>query len=183
MSGKNRSKRKELARMYGKGCFFNRAHIAERIEKMGGIKTFKTFVTEKKFKGKKISHKISFHHLKHKTEGGETSLENGANVEEIAHQYLHSLPRDQEEIINDMLRDFKINCIAMSGNGEIQNSCSIETNFDEDFLEIELYEDTEECNINLARKKQNEKYKKYKNPTRAMRKEELKRIIDEEWEI
>ena len=53
------------------------------------------------------------HHLRHRSENGATSIENGANVAEVAHQYMHSLPRDQEEIINNMLRqwkrDFRIN--------------------------------------------------------------------------
>lgn len=68
MSNKNRSAKKELERIYGKGCFFNRANIAKRIEEMGGIKTFKVFVKEKRFKGKSISHQITYHHLKHKSE-------------------------------------------------------------------------------------------------------------------
>lgn len=41
--------------------------------------------------------------------GGSTTIYNGANVSTIAHQYLHSLPRDQEEIINNELRRFKYN--------------------------------------------------------------------------
>ena len=44
MSNSNRSAKKELERIYGKGCFFNRAKVAEQIEAMGGIKTFKVFV-------------------------------------------------------------------------------------------------------------------------------------------
>ena len=48
MSNKNRSAKKELERLYGKGCFFNRARCAERIEAMGGIKTFRIFIQEKK---------------------------------------------------------------------------------------------------------------------------------------
>lgn len=68
MSNKNRSAKKELERLYGKGCFFDRARCAERIEAMGGIKTFKIFVQEKRFKGKPISHQITYHHLKHKSE-------------------------------------------------------------------------------------------------------------------
>lgn len=47
MSNSNRSAKKELERIYGKGCFFNRAKVAEQIEAMGGIKTFKVFVQEK----------------------------------------------------------------------------------------------------------------------------------------
>lgn len=69
MSNSNRSAKKELERIYGKGCFFHRAHVAERIEEIGGIKTFKVFVKEKRFKGKPISHQITYHHLKHKSEG------------------------------------------------------------------------------------------------------------------
>lgn len=110
MSASNKSNRKirrNLEKVYGKGCFFARAHCAERIEKMGGIKTFKRFTEEKRFTGKKISHQLSLHHLKHRSEGGETTMENGANLEEIAHQYIHSLPREQEEMVNDMLREFK----------------------------------------------------------------------------
>ena len=35
--------RKRLEQTYGKGCFFARAKCAERIEKMGGIKTYKQY--------------------------------------------------------------------------------------------------------------------------------------------
>ena len=68
MSGGNRSTKRELEKKYGKGCFFARARCAERIEVMGGIRTFKTFIQEKRFKGKKVSHQITFHHLKHRSE-------------------------------------------------------------------------------------------------------------------
>ena len=100
MSKSNKTARQELERICGKGCMFKRARCAQRIEEMGGIKTFKVFVKEKKFRGKKISYQMTFHHLKHKSEGGQTSIENGANVEEIAHQYMHSLPREQEDMGN-----------------------------------------------------------------------------------
>ena len=106
---KNRQIRQQLTRLYGEGCFFERAHIAEKIEKMGGIKTYKKFLQEKRYTGKKIVNQISMHHLCHRSEGGSTTVYNGANVSTIAHQYLHSLPRNQEEIINNELRRFKYN--------------------------------------------------------------------------
>lgn len=62
MGKSNKAAKEKLERIYGKGCFFNRAHVAERIEKMGGIKTFKVFVKEKRYKGKPISHQLTFHH-------------------------------------------------------------------------------------------------------------------------
>ena len=199
MSNKNRSARKELERLYGKGCFFNRAHCAEKIEAIGGIRTFKKFVQERKFKGLPISHQITYHHLKHKSEGGKATTENGANVEEIAHQYMHSLPREQEEIINNMLRDFKLNCIVVKGNGEVENAKSISFDLSEDVLEIPLFDNDEKHNPEIARQqaaereakrhteeyKRKKKYERLKNPTRAMKKKELQRMIEEEeeWEI
>ena len=194
MSNSNRSAKKELERIYGKGCFFNRAKVAEQIEAMGGIKTFKVFVQEKRFKGKPISHQITYHHLKHKSEGGKATVENGANVEEVAHQYLHSLPRNQEEIINNMLREFKLNCVMMTGDGQVQEAQSISFNFGEDVLVIPLYDNDERYNPEVARQqaeerekakhtkeyKKKKKYERLQNPTRAMKKRELQRMIEEE---
>lgn len=194
MSKNNRSARKELERIYGKGCFFNKAKVAEQIEAMGGIKTFKVFVQEKRFKGKPISHQITYHHLKHKSEGGKATVENGANVEEVAHQYLHSLPRDQEEIINNMLREFKLNCVMMTGDGQVQEAQSISFDFGEDVLVIPLYDNDERHNPEVARQqaeerekakhtkeyKKKKKYERLQNPTRAMKKRELQRMIEEE---
>lgn len=194
MSNSNRSAKKELERIYGKGCFFNRAKVAEQIEAMGGIKTFKVFVQEKRFKGKPISHQITYHHLKHKSEGGKATVENGANVEEVAHQYLHSLPRNQEEIINNMLREFKLNCVMMTGDGQVQEAQSISFNFGEDVLVIPLYDNDERHNPEIVRQqaeererakhtkeyKKKKKYERLQNPTRAMKKRELQRMIEEE---
>ena len=194
MSNSNRSAKKELERIYGKGCFFNRAKVAEQIEAMGGIKTFKVFVQEKRFKGKPISHQITYHHLVHKSEGGKATVENGANVEEVAHQYLHSLPRNQEEIINNMLREFKLNCIMMTGDGQVQEAQSISFNFGEDVLVIPLYDNDERHNPEVARQqaeerekakhtkeyKKKKKYERLQNPTRAMKKRELQKMIEEE---
>ena len=194
MSNSNCSAKKELERIYGKGCFFNRAKVAEQIEAMGGIKTFKVFVQEKRFKGKPISHQITYHHLKHKSEGGKATVENGANVEEVAHQYLHSLPRNQEEIINNMLREFKLNCVMMTGDGQVQEAQSISFNFGEDVLVIPLYDNDERHNPEVARQqaeererakhtkeyKKKKKYERLQNPTRAMKKRELQKMIEEE---
>ena len=51
---------------------------------------------------------MTFHHLKHRSDGGKATASNGAIVSEIAHRYIHSLPRDQEEIVNNMLRKYKL---------------------------------------------------------------------------
>ena len=50
---------------------------------------------------------MTYHHLRHREDGGKANIENGASINALAHCYLHSLPREQEEIVNNMLRDFK----------------------------------------------------------------------------
>ena len=109
-SKKNKRIRENLERIYGKGCMFQKACIAEAIEKMGGIKTYKKFIEERHYSFKEIRRleaTMTLHHLKHRSEGGPTTEENGAVINELAHRYEHSLPRYHEEIINNMLRDYK----------------------------------------------------------------------------
>lgn len=107
----NKAARQNLERIYGKGCMFFKANIPERLRQAGiQIKGYKVFVSEKRYKAKKIRKletTMTYHHLEHNADGGKTNVENGAVVNELAHRYLHSLPRQDEEIINDMLRDYK----------------------------------------------------------------------------
>ena len=146
--GKNNKRAKmQLEKIYGKGCFFTRGNIEEKIEKIGNIKTFKVFKEEKRYRGKPISHQISYHHLVHKSERTEKLLwKIGANVEEIAHQYLHSLPRDQEEVINNMLRDFKssVNIMGvqfLNDDTKVKNAFNIELGgIEENYIEIPAYD-------------------------------------------
>lgn len=110
MSSKNKKIRHNLERIYGKGCMFQKAYIAERIAAIGGIKTYKQFIEEKHYTLKEIKRleaNMTLHHLKHRSEGGPTTEENSANINELAHRYVHSLPRNQEEVVNNMLRDYK----------------------------------------------------------------------------
>ena len=65
----NKTAKSELERIFGKGCFFKRGNLEQKIEELGTIRTFKKFKEEKRFKGKKISKQITYHHLKHRTEG------------------------------------------------------------------------------------------------------------------
>lgn len=170
-SKKNKKIRMRLEKMYGKGCFFARARLAERLEQIDKDLSFKRFVQKKIYSGKKISHQISLHHLKHQSEGASTTVENGANVEEIAHQFLHSLPRDKEEIANNMLRQWKLNYIPMSGDEgtcvsyDIENAGTIDLELGDDFIEIPLLPQTKKQKYN-----------------RAKAKREYQKIIDEDLE-
>ena len=152
MSNKrNKQARKELERIYGKGCFFARAKIAERIETTDEL-SFKRFVEYKRYKGKKISHRITYHHLVHRADGGKATVENGANVEEIAHQYLHSLPRNKEEVINNMLREWKLNYVTI--NGDEAGTVDLENvEIAEDVIVIPVFEQKPKHKYNRAKTK------------------------------
>ena len=72
-SHKNKVIRERLERIYGEGCMFQRAYIAERIEQIGGIKTYKEYIREHKYtfkKVKKLEETMTLHHLKHRSERG-----------------------------------------------------------------------------------------------------------------
>ena len=109
MGSKNKTIRQKMETIYGKGCMFKRAHIPERLKGLR-IKGYRVFVNETRYKLIKIKmleSTMTYHHLKHRSEGGRTDIENGAVISIMAHRYLHSLPRDQEEVINNLIREFK----------------------------------------------------------------------------
>ena len=157
----NKGARQELELVYGKGCMFKKGHIASKIEKMGGIKTYRVFVKQQHYTGKKLralERNLTLHHLKHRSEGGETSAENGAVVNELAHRYLHSLPRNQEEIVNNMLREYKLNIVELNSSTKTPNHLTIEFGGEleeDDYISIPLYDNTPEQDMWLQKQKFN----------------------------
>ena len=105
----NKSIRLALIKVYGNRCMFLKAHIPERL-KGTIIKSYRKFKKEMHYTFKQIQElegNLTLHHLRHEADGGELTPHNGAIVNELAHRYIHSLPREQEEVINDMLREYK----------------------------------------------------------------------------
>ena len=178
MGNSNSNIKKLLMQKYGKGCFFEMARIAQRIEEMGGIRTYKKFLKEKRFKGQEISQQLTVHHLRHRSEGGDTSVENCVNIREAAHQYIHSLPREEEEIINDMFRSFKLNFAVLQGAEVVDHGSVVLDPAAADYITISLEDTTPEQYEHL--RKQRKRRNRLKNHTRAIKKRELQQLIDEE---
>lgn len=134
----NRNARLSLEGKYGKGCMFKKADVEGQIAALRTIKTYKTFLKETRYTGKKIrqlERNMTYHHLRHQSEGGKATDENGAVVNELAHRYLHSLPRDEEELINNMLRKYKLD-YQLQGSILVPTTAGIEkTDID---IELEL---------------------------------------------
>lgn len=167
MGKKNRPARRRLERIYGKVDMFVKAEVEKKLEELH-IKGYAVFEAEKRLKGKPISQQLTFHHLKHRSEGGDQSEENGALVGLTRHEYMHSLPREEEEIANNIIRDWKMNFVIMNGRGEVMGSGTLEPDWS-DCITIPVYD-------NDVKSK---KYREYKNPTRAQKKQELKRLVEE----
>ena len=160
--------RRRLERIYGKVDMFVKAEVEKKLEELH-IKGYAVFEQEKRLKGKPISQQLTFHHLKHRSEGGDRSEENGSLIGLTRHEYMHSLPRDEEEIANNIIREWKMNFVIMNGKGEVLGSGTLEPDFT-DCITIPVYDNDEISN---------KKYREHKHPSRAKKKQELRRIIEE----
>lgn len=168
MAKKNSQAKKRLKRIFGNVDMFVEAGVEEKLEKLQ-IRGYKSYEEEQRFKGRILSQKITFHHLRHRSEGGDQSVENGALIGLGRHEYMHTLPRDEEEIANNIIRDWKMNFMIMTGNGQVLESGQIVPDFS-DCITIPAY-DT---------RIKDRKYRQQKHPSRAKRKQELIDLIDEE---
>lgn len=67
-----------------------------------------------KIKGyKKAQEKITYHHLVKREDGGEVSEENGALLKEYNHKWIHSLPPEKLEQVNEKLREYKLSVMQL----------------------------------------------------------------------
>lgn len=151
----NKKKRDELQLIYGEGSMFEKSRCEEYIATLLTIKGYKRFIKEKRFTTKeirKLTHRMNYHHLEHKADGGATNVENGAVVNELEHRYIHSLPRNHEEIINDHIRQWKADFIAIMG-GQVIDSQEIDINLNEDVIEIPVHNMNKKHNLKYLEEK------------------------------
>ncbi len=178
----NRAARIALARIYGSGCMFKKSNAEGYIEKLGTIKTYKKYKQERHYTSKKVKaleSLMTYHHIIHKSAGGRATVENGAIINALAHQYIHSLPRSQEEVINDYLREYKRSIdhneipviITDDIEAPIEVECA-EISFENNRLQVKKLSRADKKRQQRAKKKAEEKQK-------AKEKRELQRIRKE----
>lgn len=141
---KNKTGRTLLEYYYGKGCFMERAGIREITKKQEKV-------IKKRIRGfKKLDRTITYHHLQKKENGGEVTVENGANIAAYNHEWLNRQPPEIQEEINNKLREFKlkVDCIQMNfkeKDVEVEKVGRIEVSNDEDeYMVIPAYDNVEE---------------------------------------
>lgn len=91
---------RQLAKIYGNKCMFLAAHC-DTVH----FRKFTQKYTSKELK--KLINTITVHHFKHRAEGGKTAEYNCSLICELAHIYIHSLSRKDEEKINKKIKDYK----------------------------------------------------------------------------
>lgn len=205
MSKSNKSARKDLESIYGKKDMFTEARIEEQIDELNKtrkrkIKTYREYTKECRYtnsKRKSLEKMLSFHHLKHKSNGGKAEAENGALLSALPHSYLHSLPRDDEEIINNMLREYKanfdVNCVSLkitSKSIEIEplqqdeELIELPEEIQRGYIELEPMTPEEQQKYEEYKRQRNEKVKKKLGYNEALdiHKQRPKAHIDEEWQ-
>lgn len=103
MGNSNRRRKQELIKIYGPKCF---------IEELGLRKPAEIEKERKKYKGKKqlkIMDELTYHHTIERCKGGPTTLENGAILRNINHQWLNRQSKERQAEINEMFREYKKN--------------------------------------------------------------------------
>lgn len=115
----NKTIREELERIYGRKCMLH-----EGLNIRGYSKT-KTNYT-----GKSILMQLTLHHIKPKSKGGATSVENGAVVCRGCHEFIEQTTPENRAKINELLKRYK-ECIVQYGDDFI-------TGIEIDTAEIEL---------------------------------------------
>jgi hypothetical protein len=98
----NKEAKRKLILKYGKICF---------IEELG-IRSKEDIDKEKRirYKGKKqraICDEITYHHILEKCKGGKATVENGALLRYINHQWLHRLSKEKQAKINELFKEYK----------------------------------------------------------------------------
>ena len=83
---------------------------------------------------------------------GATTKENGAEVSALAQFYMHSLERDEEEVINNMLRDYK-KC-------KVELVDELDTGVQILFTDLEVYDQKKERKDKYERTKKKEQDRK-----------------------
>ena len=159
LGSNNKYIRELMIRKYGKKCMIEAAGIR-----------FIPVSERKKIKGyRKTQEQLTYHHIKERAKGGQTTEENGAVVKEYNHAWLHRLSEEDKAKVNDRIQQYKLSIATLSISDNIQVSGQVlEFDFSET-LEIPLELNTEE----------QERKRKF---NRAKQKRETQRLIDESLE-
>ena len=173
MGSHNKGIRKLMEKLYGSKCMVEEAGIR-----------YIPVEERKKIKGyKKFQEKITYHHIKERNKGGKKTVENGALIKEYNHVWLHSLPEEEKEKVNQQLQQYKLNIAITNGLGQTLDNKSIELEFnidEKDCITIPVYDNDR----HKQKPKKNDKRKQiYEKEERKLRKHNKLTHDDDDYEL
>lgn len=158
--GSNTEAKRKLIMRYGKKCFIEELGIRTKEEVETDLKRY----TSKKQRA--IMDELTYHHIIEKCKGGQATIQNGALLRNINHQWFNRLSKEKQNEINAMFQEYKkqkdknnFSMVATAiANGQIEKPIKIDLSIGEDYIIIPAYEFTKEEYIEHKRKR-NEKVK------------------------
>lgn len=125
----NKHVKDKMIRIFGKKCFIEELHLRKKED---------IEAEKRKYTGKCqrcIMDQLTYHHILEKCRGGKATVENGAILRYINHQWFHRLPKAQQEKINKLFQEYKKQFYQ---NTQVQFVDNIDTGIKVDLAEIEL---------------------------------------------
>lgn len=135
--------REILIKKYGDECFIDKLKLRkEKVHYTGKAQ-------------KKKMQQLTYHHIKEKSKGGETTEYNGALLSVANHRWFNKQSEEAQAKMNKMFQDYKLGLITVdTKTGEISGK-TYEADFTE-FIEIQTHD------IDKRKQKQREKQKERK---------------------
>lgn len=182
MSSNTNAKRKTIA-LYGNKCFIEELGLRSKDEVNSDLKRFKSK------KQRAIMDELTYHHIIEKCKGGKATVENGAILRNINHQWFNRLSKEKQKEINNLFQEYKakidkeriiLTATALSTK-EISKPIKIELDINDntDCLIIPAYDTTPEQEQQMLIERRKKQYAKFGKEYEIPRK---KAIIDKEWQ-
>lgn len=98
MSSKNTKVKRKLIALYGAECFIDKLHLRppedkpRRYTSKGELKRMKT---------------LTYHHMKERSKGGPTTIENGAILSVENHEWFNKQPPEVQAELNKRFKEYK----------------------------------------------------------------------------
>ena len=141
-----RKVKQKLIKLYGEECFIDKLKLRPLEDKP------KYYTSKRQMKKMK---KLTYHHIKEKSKGGQTNVENGALLSVENHEWFNSQPEEVQKELNEQFQKYKSQACNVKYVDDLDLNFSIKA--------VEL--------------KTNERRGKY---NRARQKQELRRIVNRE---
>ena len=102
MSNSNKKAKEEMIRLYGAECFIDKLHLRPDSSRVYTGKQ-----AEYMRKHQQQLKRLTYHHIKERSQGGKATVENGAILSEDNHRWFNQQSREAQAKMNDAFQEYK----------------------------------------------------------------------------